>query len=146
MTVAATAEDLKTTKKWTDKRLRIKKDLGIKNSNFKDLGVFDFAPKPKSKTCKSWKFIFYFKIDSCCSWRFKNDKKLNLNEKQKVQIRLKKRKRNIRGFRVFDFTLHPKSNTRISWLFVLYNVITMISYLFLEKILCIFTKYIYLHI
>ena len=48
-----------------------------------------------------------------CNLRFRNDKN-ELRQKLKVLKWIKKKKGNFRGFRVFDFVLYPKLETRKS--------------------------------
>ena len=64
--------------------------------------------------------------DSSYKSRFKNDKNMNWGKNRKVLIWFKRKNKNFRDFRVFDFALHPRSKTRKSWKFCLPRILTLI--------------------
>ena len=64
--------------------------------------------------------------DSSCNSRFKNDKNMNWAKNWKVLIRIKRKNKNFRDFRVFDFDLYPRSKTRKSRKFCLLRILTLI--------------------
>ena len=64
--------------------------------------------------------------DSSCNSRFKNDKNMNWAKNWKVLIRIKRKNKNFRDFRVFDFDLYPISKTQKSRKFCLLRILTLI--------------------
>ena len=59
-------------------------------------------------------FSFISNFDSCCKLRCKNNKKLTKTKTEMSGYAFRRKSENFRGFRVFDFALYPKSETRKS--------------------------------
>ena len=64
--------------------------------------------------------------DSSYKSRFKNDKNMNWAKNRKVPIWFKRKNKNFRDSRVFDFALHPVSKTWKSWKFCLPRILTLV--------------------
>ena len=64
--------------------------------------------------------------DSSYNSRFKSDKNMKWAKNWKVLIRIKRKNKNFRDFRVFDFDLYPRSKTRKSRKFCLPRILTLV--------------------
>ena len=80
-----------------------------KIENFRGFRVFEFNLYPISKTRKSRSVSFYFKF-----WQSLQKQQKNKWGKIFLRYAFSRKKKNSRGFRVFDFDLYPKSKTRKS--------------------------------
>ena len=80
-----------------------------KIENFRGFRVFEFNLYPISKTRKSRTVSFYFKF-----WQSLQKQQKNKWGKIFLRYAFSRKKKNSRGFRVFDFDLYPKSKTRKS--------------------------------
>ena len=64
-------------------------------------------------------------FDSSYKLRFKNNKNMNWAKNWKVPIWFKRKNKNFRDFRVFDFALYPRSETRKFRKFCLPRILTL---------------------
>ena len=80
-----------------------------KIENFRGFRVFEFNLYPISKTQKSRSVSFYFKF-----WQSLQKQQKNKWGKIFLRYAFSRKKKDSRGFRVFDFDLYPKSKTRKS--------------------------------
>ena len=64
--------------------------------------------------------------DNSYNLRFKNGENMNWAKNWKVPIQIKRKKKNFRDFRVFDFDLYPRSKTRKSTKFCLLRILTLV--------------------
>ena len=63
--------------------------------------------------------------DSSYKSRFKNDKNMNWGKNRNFPIWFKRKNKNFRDFRVFDFALYPRSETRKFRKFCLPRILTL---------------------